>query len=196
MTLSARGFVATINHLLVPAGWARERLVPHAGRCAQLRAEPVDIRFSVSPEGYLCTPAADDVPAVTLSIPLSAVPGLVGGDHDKAMNALRIEGSADFADALGFVFRNLRWDAEEDLSRVFGDIVAHRLVAGAQSFRQVQQRALNGVTENVGEYLSQEQRFLATRNTLEPHIEALQALRDDVARLEKRIERLTRPPRR
>lgn len=191
MALTTRSFIAAINHLLEPAAWARERLAPHAGRCAHLRVEPVEILFGVTPDGFLIESAPVAAPAVTLSIPLSALPHFAGGDHNKAMNAVRIEGNADFADALGFVFRNLHWDAEEDLSRIFGDIVAHRLVAGAQTLKEAHQRAWSALTGNLVEYLTEEQQSLITRPSLEAHADRLRQLRDDIARLGKRIDRLS-----
>ncbi|NMG74583.1 ubiquinone biosynthesis accessory factor UbiJ [Aromatoleum diolicum] len=196
MALSTRGFLAAINHLLAPATWARERLTPHAGRSARLRAEPLECVFTIAPDGFLVEADAETEAAVTLSIPLSAVPHFLGGDHNKAMNAVRIEGNADFADALGFVFRNLHWDAEEDLSRVCGDIVAHRLVMAAHGLKDAQQRAWNALTGNLAEYLTEEQQTLVTRTSLEAHADRLRQVRDDIARLGKRLDRLSAPVRR
>lgn len=190
LNVGTRGFVTAVNHLLKSAPWARERLAPHAERCVRLLAEPVDLLFTIDIHGYLVEAAADCEPAVTLSLPLSAVPGLLAGDANKAMNAVRIEGNADLADALGFVFRNLRWDVEEDLSRVFGDIVAHRLVLGAQGLRQFHERAWAGLTGNVAEYLAEEQQALVNRLAVGGFSDDLRALRDDLARLEKRLDRL------
>lgn len=45
------------------------------------------------------------------------------------MTDIRISGNADLADALGFVLRKLRWDVQQEaLSRVVGDIAAHRAI--------------------------------------------------------------------
>lgn len=191
LNFGTRGALAAINHLLARADWARERLAAHAGRCARLHAEPVELLFEIDNEGYLVAAERDVEPGVTLSLPLSALPGLVGGDANKAMNAVRIEGNAELADTLGFVFRNLRWDAEEDLSRLFGDIVAHRMILGAGSLRQMHARAWAGLTGNLAEYLAEEQRALVTHGALAALADELRALRDDLARLDKRVGRLT-----
>lgn len=191
LNFGSRGTLAAINHLLARADWARERLAPHAGRCACLRAEPVALAFTIDRDGYLVDAEEDSAPDVTLSLPLSALPGLARGDANKLMNAVRIEGSAELADTLGFVFRNLRWDAEEDLSRVFGDIVAHRMVEGAASLRRMHERAWAGLTGNLAEYLAEEQQALVTRAALQGFGDELRVLRDDLARLEKRLGRLS-----
>ncbi|WP_407279342.1 SCP2 sterol-binding domain-containing protein [Aromatoleum evansii] len=194
LDFGTRGALAAINHLLARANWARERLAPHAGRCARLSADPVALAFGIDTDGYLVDAADGRAPDVTLSLPFSALPGLAGGDANKLMNAVRIEGSAELADALGFVFRNLRWDAEEDLSRVFGDIVAHRMVEGAASLRRMHERAWAGLTGNLAEYLAEEQQALVTRAALASFGDELRILRDDLARLDKRLGRLYPPP--
>lgn len=196
MSLSTRSLLAAINHLLAPANWARERLAPFAGRHACVRAQPIECRFTVAADGFL--QAADEhvEPAVTLSVPLAALPNFLGGNADKAMGTVRIEGNADFADALGFVFRNLRWDAEEDLARIFGDIVAHRLVDSANALRRSGERAWGAFGANLAEYLTEEQQTLVTRAALERHSDGLRQLRDDIARLGKRLDRLSAAGRR
>lgn len=189
MSVSSRGFLAGVNHLLSPAPWARQRLSPHAGRAARLRAEPFEILISVQPDGYLSPARTDEAPAVTLSLPLGATLGLVGGDASKAMSEVRIDGNAEFADALGFVFRNLRWDAEEDLSKIFGDILARRIVLAAKAFKTFNVQALEALGGNLGEYFTEEQKLLVTHRELADHGRELGKLRDGLARLEKRVQR-------
>jgi hypothetical protein len=56
---------------------------------------------------------------------------LIRADRSASLfSAATISGSADLAETLGFVFRNLRWDIEHDLSRVLGDIVPGEPAAG------------------------------------------------------------------
>ena len=76
----------------------------------------------------ISAPAPEAELEVSISLP-AAAPLLALQGKDAVMRAARIEGSAEFAETLGFVIRNLRWDAEEDLSKVVGDIAAHRIAA-------------------------------------------------------------------
>jgi hypothetical protein len=48
-------------------------------------------------------------------------------DRDALFASVKLSGSADLAECLAFVFRNLGWDIEEDLASVLGDIPARRL---------------------------------------------------------------------
>ncbi len=190
MAIASRAFVAVLNHMLAGAGWARERLVVHSGRILRLSAPPADFLVSITPEGLLAEAPEDARPDVTLSVPLAETPRFLAGDASRAMNAVRIEGSAELADAFGFVLRNLRWDVEEDLSRVIGDIPAHRLVGGARALGEAGNRAWNALGANVAEYFAEEQAVLVTRPALEQMAGDAARLRDDLARLEKRVERL------
>ncbi|MBK8119690.1 MAG: hypothetical protein IPK39_11305 [Sulfuritalea sp.] len=106
------------------------------------------------------------------------------------MRAARIEGSAEFAEALGFVIRNLRWDAEEDLSKIVGDIAARRMVSSTREFAAWQKQAARNFAENLAEYFTEEQPLIAGRIAIADFTADIDRLRDDVARLEKRLQRL------
>jgi len=187
-------FISVFNRLLSRAPWARQRLQPHAGLVAQLNAPPIRLMFEVSAEGMLQS-AAKTNPDVVLTLPLAVLGQFATGQVDAAMRSVHIQGNAEFADALGFVFRNLRWDAEEDLAQIFGDVAAHRLANTGRAVVAAQRRMVENVAGNLVEYLTEEQPMLVARALNEQFADALRALRDAVARTEKRIDRLqTRVP--
>lgn len=184
-------FLSATNHLLSQAGWARQRLQPHAGRTARLTLAPVvEIDFSVAGDGQLAEWSGEEPPEVTLRLAVADLPRLLVDGLETAMRHVRIEGNAEFAEALGFVFRHLRWDAEEDLSRVFGDIAAHRLVEGGRKAAAEGKRTLERAGGNLAEYLTEESPLLVQRKALPGLAEDVVALRDAVARLDKRVGRL------
>jgi len=80
---------------------------------------------------------------------------------------------------------------EEDLSRVVGDIAAHRM-AQAGRRRRVPKRAAVSMAENVAEYLTEEKAVLVTPLQAAEFVREVDELRDAVERLDKRIERLLR----
>lgn len=181
--------LAAINHLLGQAAWAREKLVPFAGHAAQIKMPPFEAAFLVSTDGCLCAPLPDAELEVSIALP-AATPLLALQGKDAVMRAARIEGSAEFAEALGFVIRNLRWDAEEDLSKLVGDIAAHRIVAGTREFAGWQQQAAQNFAANLAEYFTEEQPLIARQGDIATFSGDIDRLRDDVARLEKRLQRL------
>ncbi|CAL92779.1 SCP2 domain-containing protein [Azoarcus olearius] len=184
--------LATINHLLAQSGWARTRLVPHAGRTAHLDLAPVHVGFSVANDGYLAQWAHEgEQPDVRLRVAATELlPDLVARGPAGVMQRVHLEGNAEFADALGFVFRNLRWDAEEDLSRVVGDILAHRAVTTARALVAGQQRAAANAAANVAEFLTAEERLLLGRPALGGFTAEIVDIRDQLGRLDKRITKL------
>ena len=167
--------LGALNHLLEQAAWARRQLSGFAGRRARFEMPPWKLAFRVDEQGRLA-PADDQAVDVTVVLP-AGTPLVALQGMDRAMAAAHVTGNAEFATALSFVLKNLRWDVEEDLSKLVGDITAHRLVQGANRFVAWQQQAAIRLAENMAEYLTLENPLLV------PRVELL-ALRDEIARLE------------
>ncbi len=186
--------IAALNHLLADAPWARDRLKPFAGRSALIELAPVTLALAVEADGHFSDTARTEAPDVHLTLPVASLPKAIGG-MDALMGDIRITGNADFADALGFVLRHLRWDGEEALARLIGDIAAHRAVNGLRDVARWHLDTARNLTENVAEYLTEEQPLLLGRPQFDPFAEQMAALRDDLARLDKRVGRLEAPKR-
>jgi ubiquinone biosynthesis protein UbiJ len=90
------------------------------------------------------------------------------------------------------IAQNLRWDYEEDLSRLFGDIVAHRLANAGRAVARWQRDSLASLARQAGAYWTEERPRVASRQDIEQFGRAVDTLRDDAARLEKRLEQLGR----
>ena len=86
--------------------------------------------------------------------------------------------------------RHLRWEVEEDLSRVLGDVAAHRLASTGRALVAWHLDALERVAGAIGDYLILEKRVLARRVELDALGESIAQLRDGIARLDKRLQRL------
>lgn len=183
-----RAALTALNHLLQGAAWARARLAPFAGRAARLSLPPFRLDFAVTADGLL-TAVDVEVRDVEIALPVDT-PLLLFQGPEAVAKATRISGSAEFADALGFVLRNLRWDFEEDLSDHLGDIAAHRIAGLLKAFGAWQQQAARNLAENFAEYLTEEQPTLAKPVELTAFAAAAGQLQNDLARLEQRVARL------
>lgn len=181
---------AAINHLLAAEPWARAQLLPHANKTLNVVVSPFTIRLCVAPDGSVGRASSSSQADTVLRLPFSAIARAIGGERDAVMRDLQLQGDADFAQAVSLVARNLRWDAEEDLSKVVGDVVAHRVVVGAQSVGKEVARANEKIVANVGEYLLDENPQLVRPQAVDVLAAGIRRMRDDLARLEKRIERL------
>lgn len=184
--------VAFINHLLAREQWARDRLAPFSGRRVRFRLAPLpDLVLQIDDSGHVETRAAGEFD-VTLTIPPAALPRILAQD-EPALREVRIEGDVELAGAVLFLFRNLRWDIEEDLSRVVGDVAAHRIAGAARDFSAWRRQAGERFGQNVAEYLKDEAEMLLHPHELDTFGREVDALRDAVERLEKRIDRLVAP---
>lgn len=191
-------FVAALNHVLAQSSWARAKLLPFAGRLARLQLPIGPIDFAITGEGYAQAAgdgadAAETPVDVTITLPLET-PFLALQGKEKVFAAARIEGSADFAEALGFVLRNLSWDAEADLARVVGDIAAHRLMGGLNAFVGWQKQAAQRLAENVAEYASEEQKLLLGGRDMAGFKDRVAALGVGISALEQRLQKLSARP--
>jgi ubiquinone biosynthesis protein UbiJ len=178
------------NHLLAAAPWARAKLAPFAGRRARLVLGPLPLEFRIAPDGTFESLGTGE-PAVEIVLPAGAALALLQG-RDAMMRDAHITGAADFAEALGFVLRKLDWDAEEDLSRVVGDIAAHRLVKTAGNVAAAQAEAARRLAENVAEYLRYEQPAGVGKAALAAFAVEVGALRQAADALERRLAALNK----
>ncbi|MBK6972406.1 MAG: hypothetical protein IPH26_05415 [Sterolibacteriaceae bacterium] len=181
--------IASLNHVLGQAAWAREKLRPHAGRVALLSSPPLALRLSIEPDGHFAEAAADSPADAEIALPTGAVSRALQG-FDAVSRHVSVSGNAEFAETLGFVLRNLRWDAEEDLSKVFGDIVARRMAMGFAQFASWQRNAARNFAETTADYLAEERQVLLRPGLVAEFASDVDTLRDDLARLEKRLEKL------
>ena len=192
-----RALLAALNHLLAANDSARASLRPHAGRLIRLEArDPAQsaawfsMLLCVSAEGLLePAPAATSSPSVTMSIRPSLDAGFAMLSKGPAglQPHLRIEGDVLLAAALGELSRTLRWDVEEDLSRLTGDVIAHRIVGlaagAAQVLRELGERAGVGFARQ----WSVEDPMLVARSELAEHSALLSSLESRLASLERRM---------
>jgi ubiquinone biosynthesis protein UbiJ len=186
-----RGALAALNHLLQQQPWAAERLRAFAGQVVDFRCRPFpDLRLAITDAGLLDRAPAEAASALVVKLTPGALPFLLARDG-TARKQIEIEGSADLASVVDQLFRDLSWDFEEDLSKVFGDVVAHRLAAGTRAFAAWQREAVLRLAENLAEYWTEEQPLLARPGDVEAFCRGVDTLRDDVARLDKRIEHLS-----
>ena len=178
--------VAALNRMLGREAWAREKLAPFAGRVVRFEAPPFSLQWAVAEDGTLAT---DDsgVPAVTIGLAVSSLPFALL-DPQAATKDVRLQGDADFAQALSFVLQNLRPEPEEELSRFVGDAAAMRIVGlvrlSASHWRELAGRML----DNTANYIVTENPMVVGRDEVAAFVQEVARLRDDVARLEKRID--------
>lgn len=129
-------------------------------------------------------------PNVKLTIGSDALSAFVAGGQDAAAQHVKVSGDVDLAHAMSKLAGQLRWEFEEDLSKLVGDAMAHRIVQVAKKANTYSQAAVKDVGGSIFEYLVHEKPTLVQQEELTHYKNNLRQLRDDVERIEKRIERL------
>lgn len=180
---------APLNHLLRANAWARDALKAHAGKTVCVRCLPFSTSLVVLESGEVAPAPAGAVPEATLTV----TPGLLlrmATRDDTAWRDIVIDGDTALAGAVNHLWRHLRWDAEEDLSRVFGDIAAHRMANSVRALGQWARISGDNLARSFTEYVTEERPVIAAANDVAHFAANVDQLRDDLARLEKRVARL------
>ncbi len=176
-----------LRTLLSTAPWATHRLQPFTGCQIVLDLGGLTVPFVIGPEGIPALAAARPERAdLSIRIPLSALPLLLT-DQPAALRQLHLEGSSGLAAEVGFLAKNFRPDLEELLSRVVGDLMAHRMAQTARSGRAWAQDSLRRLTDSLAEYATEEARLVASRSSLNRFASEVERLAQDVQRLERRM---------
>lgn len=184
--------LAALNHLLGTEDWAHRHLAAFGGQTVSLQVPPLTLCLEITAEGFFRRAPEGSKAAVTLTMPGDLPLRILAGRSDRAalLSAAQISGSADLADCLGFIFRNLTWDVEGDLAPVVGDIAAHRLAQGARVFAAWQSRTFSNVTRNLADYLSEEKSVLIKRHEISTFCRQTAEFDAQLSALERRIASL------
>lgn len=178
-----------LNHLLTGEDWARNRLQSFAGQTACFELGALKQPLAITSAGLFAPGDASAPASVSITLPADA-PLRALTDRPSLFAAAHISGSAELAEALGFVFRNLSWDVESDLSSLVGDIAARRLVSGGKAVAKWHQDQAHNLALNLAEYFTEERPAIARQKDLAAFCTDVAQVQDELAQLEKRVARL------
>ena len=127
--------VLFLNHVLTQEPAARERLQRQRGRQVQVCWRDQVFQCAFTPAGLVefitrdaNTKAADLVLRVNEPSPFEWAKTLLQGEKP----AIRIEGDVQLAAEVNWLVDHVRWDVEDDLARLIGDVPAHTIATGAR----------------------------------------------------------------
>ena len=135
--------VLLLNHVLAQEPEAMARLVRQKGRVVLVQWRAFSLRLMITPAGLLDLAGAGNAPDLTLAVadesPFVLAQTALRGEKP----AIRIAGDVQLAAEINWLVDHVRWDVEEDLARVIGDVPAHTLA-------QVAQRAAQSLRQFIG----------------------------------------------
>ena len=181
-----------LNRLLRTNGWALDALRAHAGKTLLVDCPPFALRLTISPTGELEPAARDAVPATTLTITPALLLRLAAREESASLE-VAASGDLELARTVDHVRRHLEWDYEEDLSRLFGDVAAHRIAEGIRGFDRWGRNAALDLGRAFAEYAAHEAPLVASAEGLHEFAREVDEVRAAVDRLESRVGALTTP---
>lgn len=129
-----RRIVLLLNHVLMQEPEAMKRLKRQSTRVMRVQWLQFSLMLQATPAGLLDLAPEDAKPDLVLTVvdatPLAMAQTMLRGEKP----AIRIEGDVQLAAEVNWLTDNVRWDLEEDLARLMGDVPAHtltQLVRGA-----------------------------------------------------------------
>ncbi len=189
MSLTDRLFTQVLNHLLGRSPWATERLQRHSGAVVSIEGAVLPVLFQIDARGFFTPHYEHHPPAVTITLPKDFLAKALV-DRAYLLSSVRLQGAVDLAETLAFVFRNLSLDVEGELADYIGDIPARRLSKLGAALSSGIGRSGQRLLENLAEFSVEESPLLANKTAVAQFNQAVDALRDDLARLDKRVQRL------
>jgi ubiquinone biosynthesis protein UbiJ len=103
---------------------------------------------------------------------------------------VEISGDTELAHRFGTILGGLEIDWEGRLAQFTGDTLAHEIGDGVRSVARWGRRTLDTLGKDLREYVQDEVRLLPERQEIQAYLDKVDALRDDVERMEARIRLL------
>ena len=178
--------LAILNRLLAENPLLVRQLQPFAGKNV---AFVIGMHFcwQITKTGLLA-PTKQSADAV-IRIRLSSL-ALLKIDRMAFNRSVQIEGDRALGMAFAQVMGQLPWDTEEELSRMLGDVLAHRAMQIGKPLFNWPWLGVQSLLSTMVEYYQQESAEIIGRAELAQFYQRVDVLRADTDRLEKRLERL------
>lgn len=180
-----------LQHLVAQNTWAAPLLQPFAGKSVRLNVALVSTSLVILENGSLAVAGETNIPDATITISPSLLLRLMTKDESAKLQ-IRIDGNTHLATELAKVFSHMRWDFEDDLSKLVGDVPANKIGEFSRHAVATVKETTANLASMLSEYWQEEKPMLAKKRHVEQFNAEVDILRADVERLEKRLNKLTK----
>lgn len=180
-----------LQHITNQNNWSRPYLVAFAGKVVQFDFSLLKANLIILEDGSLSLAGETAIADAVIHLPPSLAMRLMAQDESAKMQ-IKIDGDTHLATELSKVLQQMRWDIEEDLSHLMGDIAANKLVTGTQKVAQETKRQTLNLAEMLSEYWQEEKLVIAKKWQVEKFVHDVDSLKSDMARFEKKLQKLTK----
>jgi len=166
-----------------------------AGRSIALAVDAPAWTFVVEFHGGGVRVLTDEAPEPDVSVrgslaTLMRLAWTVSRSDSGIPQGLTVDGDTELLRRFNRLLAQVGFDPEEFAARFVGDAAAHRLHQGLQTLFGWGKRSADTLALDTAEYLREETRDLARAGDVADWADAVDDLRDGVARLEARLQRL------
>ncbi len=179
-----------LQHITNQNNWSRAYLVGFASKVVQFDFVLIKANFAILEDGSLSLAGETAEPDAFIHIPPSLALRLLAKDEAAKMQ-IQIDGDVHLATELSKILQQIRWDVEEDLSHLVGDITASKVGDATQKvLHETKKQAVN-LAEMLSEYWQEERPILAKKRHIEVFDHDVDSLKSDIARFEKKLQKLS-----
>lgn len=179
-----------LQHIITQNSWANAMLQPFAGKSAQFNISLINTTLVILENGSLAIAGEINTPDAVVTIPPSLLLRLIAKDESAKLK-INIEGDTHLASELAKVLSSMRWDYEDDLSKLIGDVPANKMGEFSRQTTKTIKDTTTNLAEMLSEYWQEEAPLIAKKRHVEEFNASVDSLRADVARFEKKLQKLT-----
>jgi ubiquinone biosynthesis accessory factor UbiJ len=121
--------VLLLNHVLMQEPEATVRLARLKGRVVRVQWRTLSMTLAATPAGLLERATSDAVADLSLLVADESPFTILQTALNGGKPSIKIEGDVQLAAEVNWLADHVRWDVEEDLSRILGDAPAHALIS-------------------------------------------------------------------
>jgi len=189
-----RPIAGLLNRNISESTPARELCLKLSGTVVAVRVRNTALAayFIVNDEVLDVVTSLADEPDVVITGSIITLARMAGQSGEAAIRdgSLDLTGDAETAQEFQQLLAFAKPDVEEELAGIVGDITAHRLGEIARGVGRWGRDARSTMGANIREYLQEESRDAPSRYEVDTFTSNVSTLRDDVDRVEARLNRL------
>lgn len=180
-----------VNKILSLDEETLDALATLEGDVVEIDVLNTDIRLFISPSARGLTLASkyEDKVDVSIKGTPAALLRMITAEKVSAAN-VEIIGNVGLAHKFQSILKKMDIDWEEYLSQIIGDIAAHKVGNFLTGMSQFAKASAKTIGLDISEYLRYEKKALLDQSELDEFNHGVNKVRNDVERLQKRVERL------
>lgn len=185
---------SALNRVLALDSSAAQALLALEGKSVALRLKPWPAPVQIAVSGGRLVASDSAAPDLAITASPGALLALAAerGGFQLPAGRVDISGDADLARRIQKLLAGLDPDWDRPFAQFFGEVAGHQIAKGLRGALGWGRATAKAMLLNSTEYLREESRDLIAPGELADFIDDVDRTRDDVERLEARIERLAR----